>query len=97
MTNLGWGSGKPNLHLDQTNKCKVEGKFDCIQASVTALDQEEGDATFLVMPGSHKKHSAFVDIEPARITCPKGSMVLQPDGAGFPLSSPARRSRSSPR
>jgi len=100
VTNLGWGS-TPNLHIDQTEKCKVEGVAECIQASITALDQEEGDATFLVLPGSHKMHGAFVDkcresgvkvegnwhkltedqkayysIEPVRIVCPKGSMVL---------------------
>lgn len=59
VTNLGWGKGMPNLHIDQTEKCKDEAQ--CYQASITAHDQNEGDATFFVMPGSHKLHTAFVD------------------------------------
>lgn len=44
------------LHTDQSLQRK---DFECIQGMITAHEVSEGDATLVVMPGSHKLHRKF--------------------------------------
>ena len=55
ITRRGW-HGKPAFHTDQSY---LRPNFECIQSWVTAMDVREGDATLVVLEGSHKLHGAF--------------------------------------
>lgn len=59
VTNLGWSrNGSHWLHTDQAF---TKLGFECVQSWVTACDVEDGDATLLAIPGSHKFHHEFAE------------------------------------
>jgi len=56
-TNKGWYNPQYNwLHTDQSF---TRNDFECVQSWVTGLDVNDGDASLVILEGSHKYHGEF--------------------------------------
>ena len=58
ITGFGWASKKDKswLHTDQSF---LRNDFECVQGWINAYDTNEGDATLVILEGSHKYHCDF--------------------------------------
>ena len=58
ITGFGWANKTDKLWL-HTDQSYLRNDFECVQGWINAYDTNEGDATLVVLEGSHKYHSDF--------------------------------------